>query len=94
MDRADNAEAVAKKAAERKRMRPDNRSDRIEIGTGTANVGIGAGRAIGPELSPPVKHIEADKGQSEKKGTSEKTTWIKGSTDSKKMGNRNVKSQL
>ena len=51
VDRTDNAEAIAKKAAEAKRRitNLDGRNDRIEVGKGVANAGVGM-RATGNTL--------------------------------------------
>jgi hypothetical protein len=104
--RTDNAEASAKKAAEEKRVTAhlDNRNDRIEIGKGVANAGVGGNRMVGPadRMAP----FEGTKGGDEaesaeetatgkKAGTSHKSTWIKGSSESKKLGgSQNVKAKL
>jgi hypothetical protein len=101
--RTDNAEASAKKAAEEKRVTAhlDNRNDRIEIGKGVANAGVGGNRMVGPvERTAP---FEGTKGSDEPESTEEaatgkkshKSTWIKGSSESKKMGgSQNVKAKL
>jgi hypothetical protein len=105
--RLDNAEATAKKAAEGRKgvahMDPDK--GRIEIGKGVANAGVGSGRMIGPleRLAP----FEEPKSRNEQVGVSggatavqkkaggNKSTWIKGSSESKKIvGNHTVKGKL
>ncbi len=103
--RTDNAEASAKKAAEEKRVTAhlDNRNDRIEIGKGVANAGVGGNRMVGPaeRMAP----FEGAKGSDEPesaveetatgKKASHKSTWIKGSSESKKLGgSQNVKAKL
>ena len=103
--RTDNAEASAKKAAEEKRgtAHLDNRNDRIEIGKGVANAGVGGNRMVGPaeRMAP----FEGTRGSDEPespaeetatgKKASHKSTWIKGSSESKKLGgSQNVKAKL
>ena len=97
VDRADNAGATAKKAAEKKRSssRLEHENDRIEIGKGMANAGVGI-RAVGsmPHLDS-SKHAEELVAGPKKAGADEKKTWIKGSSESKKMGgSHSVKGKL
>jgi hypothetical protein len=101
----DNAGAVAKKAAEEKRVtaRLDNSSDRIEIGTGAAHAGMGGNQKVGPveRMAPSSAPKNAEKeGAVEEEETGpkkarSKSSWIKGSSESKKMGgSHNVKGKL
>ncbi len=95
--RADNAGLTAKKAAEEKRSssRLEHKNDRIEIGKGTVNAGVGV-RAMGnmPYLES-SKHTEEEVAIPKKTGADEKKTWIKGSSESKKIGSRHcVKGKL
>jgi hypothetical protein len=98
VDRADNAEAIAKKAAVEKRglSHPDQKSGRIEVGKGVANVGVGM-RAVGynahAEIPP---EAAAEVATAPKKAVAnDKRTWIGGSSESKKMGgSHSVKGKL
>lgn len=100
----DNAGAVAKKAAEEKRVtaRLDSNHDRIEIGTGAARAGMGGERAVGPgeRMAPYSGPKDAEQGRAEEAETGpkkarSKTSWIKGSSESKRMGGEhNVKGKL
>ncbi|HEY3420653.1 MAG TPA: hypothetical protein VGK23_08890 [Methanomassiliicoccales archaeon] len=102
--RKDNAEATAKKAAVEKRgsahLGSDN--DRIEIGKGEANSGVGVNRMIGPsermapfEDANPVVSSKDTTVETEHKKERNRSTWIKGSSESKKMSkDHNVKGKL
>ena len=106
--RTDNAEASAKKAAEEKRVTAhlDDKDDRIGIGKGVANAGVGGNRMIGPaeRMAPYDCRKASDESENaaeettdgtKKAGASHKNTWIKGSSESKKMGgSHNVKAKL
>lgn len=106
VDRADNAGATAKKAAEKKRnaANPENRNDRIVIGEGAAHAGLGGGRMVGPlERMAPFEgskndqdsRIGSDEVAGSKKSGKQKNSWIKGSSESKRMGGgHNVKGKL
>jgi hypothetical protein len=97
VDRTDNAEAIAKKAAEEKRktFSVDDRKDRIEVGKGVANAGVGmrmTGSAAPVEI--PIE-AEAVVGTSKRAALNEKRTWVGGSSEGKKMGgSHNVKGKL
>jgi hypothetical protein len=101
----DNAGAIAKKAAEEKRVtaRLDNNSDRIEIGTSAAHAGMGGNQKVGPgeRMTPFGGSKDAEKEGSDiedeigQKKARSKTSWIKGSSESKRMGgSHNVKGKL
>ena len=103
--RTDNAEASAKKAAEEKRVTAhlDNRNDRIEIGKEVAHAGVGGNRTVGPaERMAPFEGtklsdepVGATEETASSKKASRKSTWIKGSSESKKLGgSQNVKAKL
>jgi hypothetical protein len=104
--RMDNAEATAKKAAEEKRgtANLDDNKGRIEIGKGGASPGTGRIGMVGPtERMAPYDGAKAINGPeevaevtgSQKKEGRNKSTWIKGSSESKKMGgSHNVKGKL
>jgi hypothetical protein len=105
--RVDNAEASAKKAAEEKRGTAilGNKNDRIVIGKGVANAGVGGDRMVRPvERMAPFESSEENvspedategSGAGQKKVGGNKSTWIKGSSESKKMGgSQNVKAKL
>ena len=97
VDRTDNAEAIAKKAAEAKRRTTnlDGRIDRIEVGKGVANAGVGM-RAVGntPHGENPLVAEEAVVAP-KKADVNDKRTWIGGSSESKKMGgSHSVKGKL
>ena len=106
VSRTDNAGATAKKAAEEKRntTHPDSKNDRIEIGQGTAHAGVGNRMVAPSERMAPFDGSKDDKetdvsneeGVSEpKKVRAKKNTWIKGSSESKKMGgSHSVKGKL
>ena len=97
VDRTDNAEKVAKKAAEEKRktLNLDGKSDKIEVGKGVANAGVGmrvTGSAAQVDMPP---EAEAVVGTSKRAALNEKRTWIGGSSEGKKMGgSHNVKGKL
>jgi hypothetical protein len=105
--RDDNAEASAKKAAEEKRgtAHLGNKNDSIVIGKGVANAGVGGDRMVRPvERMAPCESSKEDiapensaegSGAGQKKVGGNKSTWIKGSSESKKMGgSHNVKAKL
>jgi hypothetical protein len=97
VDRTDNAEKVAKKAAEQKRKAQglDAGKDKIEVGQGVANVGMGM-RATGNTAQTSVSpEAEPAAGTSKRAALNEKRTWIGGSSEGKKMGgSHNVKGKL
>jgi hypothetical protein len=97
VDRTDNAEAIAKKAAEEKRrtVHLDGRNDRIEVGKGVANAGVGM-RAVGntPHAENPLPGEEVAI-PAKKTDANDRRTWIGGSSESKKMGgSHSVKGKL
>jgi hypothetical protein len=107
VSRTDNAGAVAKKAAEEKRVtsRSENKNDRIEIGNGVAHAGVGGSHTVGPiERMAPFESTKESKeeGKAEeevenapKKSGTSKSSWIKGSSESKKLGgSHSVKGKL
>jgi hypothetical protein len=96
VDRTDNAEAIAKKAADEKRktFHVDERNDRIEVGKGVAHAGVGM-RAVGnaPHVENPTVAEEAV--APKKADANDKRTWIGGSSESrKKGGSHSVKGKL
>ncbi len=103
--RMDNAEAAAKRAAEVKRgaANMDNNPDRIEIGTGASHPGAGVNSMVGPaeRLAPYDSKKAIDQGEGAIEGTSgqkkdrKKSSWIKGSSESKRIGgDHNIKGKL
>ena len=96
VDRTDNAEAIAKKAAEEKRKitHLDGRNDRIEVGKGVANAGLGM--RAGGNTQRSENPLVADSTVATKKAdTNDRRTWIGGSSESKKMGgSHSVKGKL
>jgi hypothetical protein len=96
VDRTDNAGAIAKKAAEEKRKTAhlDERNDRIEVGKGVANAGVGM-RAVGntPHFDKPM--VAEEEVAPKKADANDRRTWIGGSSESKKMGgSHSVKGKL
>lgn len=82
----------------------DDSSDRIEIGTGSAHAGMGGNQKMGPaeRMTPfsasKVAEKEGNAPEEDETGLKKarsKTSWIKGSSESKKMGgSHNVKGKL
>ena len=70
----------------------DKKKDTIEIGKGMENAGVGAKRAMDEMESMPSSDEAAG---TKSTGSNVKSSWIKGSSESKKMGgSQNVKAKL
>lgn len=70
----------------------DKRKDTIEIGKGMENAGVGAKRAMDEMESMPSSEEAVG---TKSTGSNVKSSWIKGSSESKKLGgSQNVKAKL